>query len=171
MRDEFPTDLAEVFLFQAARAQLIDQKILPALDRGEAVILDRHRDSSVVYQGYARGVGCSRIDKLNDISTQHLRPDLTILLDVDPEIGLQRRNKGILIGEEFNRLDAEELRFHQQVNYAFRKLAELDMENRWEIIDANTDQETVLQDVVKIVENKLCESGFIEGNRASKERI
>ena len=169
-REMGPTDLAEVLLFQASRAQIVEQEILPALNRGKIVILDRYRDSSVAYQGFARGVGCTKIDKLNDISTQLLMPDLTILLDVDPKVGMQRRSAGLLFGEEWNRLDDMEFDFHKKVNYAFQKLAEFDDEGRWEIVDANAEQEIVLENVINIVENKLQKAGFIEGNRASVER-
>src|SRR3989344_9625 len=88
------TDRTEVLLFQAARAQIYGEVVLPALSAGKVVLMDRTRESSVVYQGMVRNMGVELIEKLNDISTQGTVPDLTILLDVSPEVGLKRRTEG-----------------------------------------------------------------------------
>ena len=92
---------SEVLLFQAARAQIYREIVLPALKLGKVVLMDRSRDSSVVYQGIVRGFGVKLIDQLNDVSTKKTYPDITFLLDVPVEIGLKRRMES----EEINRLD------------------------------------------------------------------
>ena len=161
--------LTETFLFQASRRQLSVSWVWPFLLKGDVVLIDRFRDSSVVYQGFARGIGCGRIDRLNNLSTNGLEPDLTILFDVEPEIGLARRG----LAGEVNRLDAEKLEFHQRVNWAYRQLAEFDRaysENpRWEMVNANLSQEEVLASVIEIVERKLVGAEFIEGRRRGVE--
>ncbi|HEX7018193.1 MAG TPA: dTMP kinase, partial [Patescibacteria group bacterium] len=98
----------EVLLFQAARAQIYREIVLPSLEAGKVVIMDRSRDSSVVYQGIVRGFEVSLIEQLNDISTKNTKPDLTLLLDVPVETGLSRRE---LSGKK-DRLDMEATDFH-----------------------------------------------------------
>jgi dTMP kinase len=139
----------EVLLFQAARAQLYREIVLPSLEAGKIVIMDRTRDSSVVYQGMVRGFGKELIEQLNDISTKNTVPDLTLLLDVDVETGLKRRS-----GTDKNdRLDMEAKDFHEKVREAYLKLAHEDTK-RWAIIDAREtidDVEVVIWDKVKSV--------------------
>jgi len=134
----------EVLLFQAARAQIYREIVLPSLKAGKVVIMDRSRDSSVVYQGMVRGFGVELIEQLNDISTKHTYPDLTFLLDVAVETGLKRRQDS----GEVNRLDMEAKAFHEQVRQAYLKLAKLDQKKhsqkaRWVIIDATPNLEEV----------------------------
>ena len=138
----------EVLLFQAARAQIYRELVLPSLDAGKVVIIDRSRDSSVVYQGMVRGFGKDMIEKLNDVSTKNTYPDLTLLLDVDVETGLKRREDSGSV----NRLDMEANDFHQQVREAYLKLAHSDTTGRWKIIDASktiNEVETAIWEVVK----------------------
>lgn len=134
----------EVLLFQAARAQIYREIVLPSLQAGKVVIMDRSRDSSVVYQGMVRGFGVDLIEQLNDISTKKTYPDMTFLLDVPVEIGLKRRADS----GEVNRLDMEAVAFHEQVRQAYLKLAKADQKEhgqaaRWQIIDAAPSLEAV----------------------------
>lgn len=137
----------EVLLFQAARAQIYSEVVIPSLEMGKTVIMDRSRDSSVVYQGMVRGFGRELIDQLNDISTRHTVPDLTILLDVPVEIGLGRREEA---GED-NRLDLESKQFHQNVRDAYLQLAQEDTSGRWHVVDASVPLEQVEEAVWQLV--------------------
>lgn len=142
-------DTTEVLLFQAARAQIYRELVLPSLEVGKMVLMDRSRDSSVAYQGIVRGFGRERIEMLNNISTKDTYPDLTILLDVDAKIGLKRRNDegGI------DRMELENLNFHQQVRDAYLTLVKEDKHNRWFVIDASKS----LAEVEEAIWNKVEE--------------
>jgi dTMP kinase len=137
----------EVLLFQAARAQIYREIVLPSLKAGKVVIMDRTRDSSVVYQGIVRGFGVKLIEELNDISTQETIPDLTILLDVPVEEGLRRRTGT----SKMDRLDMETKDFHEQVRAAYLKLAKEDRGNRWQMVNANQGIDEVATAVWKAV--------------------
>jgi len=131
----------EVLLFQAARAQIYREIVLPSLQAGKIVLMDRSRDSSVVYQGIVRGFGMELIDQLNNISTKDTYPDRTILLDLPVDIGLKRK---LDIGE-VNRLEMESLAFHEKVRAAYLKVAQKNDCQRWKIIDASQPQIEVEQ--------------------------
>lgn len=141
----------EVLLFQAARAQIYRELVLPSLTAGKVVLMDRSRDSSVVYQGMVRGFGRELIDQLNDISTNKTLPDLTILLDVPVKEGLQRRVES----NKMDRLDMENIDFHQKVRDAYLELAEEDQSGRWLVVDAGKSKEEVEQAVWQAVKSKL----------------
>jgi dTMP kinase len=141
----------EVLLFQAARAQIYREIVLPSLDAGKVVVMDRSRDSSVVYQGIVRGFGKELIDQLNNISTKDTYPDLTILLDVDPKIGLRRQDEA---GGN-NRFEMEGLNFHEKVRQAYLDLAKEDTTGRWQVIDAAQTLEKVTEMVWEKVKKKL----------------
>lgn len=141
----------EVLLFQAARAQIYRELVLPSLEVGKMVLMDRSRDSSVVYQGMVRGFGREMIDQLNDVSTKNTYPDLTILLDVPVEIGIERRRNS----EKMDRLDMEDMSFHQKVRDAYLELAKTDKNNRWHVVDASVSIDKVDQMIWEIVEGKL----------------
>lgn len=113
------TPWSEAALFTAARAQLVDEVIRPALDRGADVVCDRYLDSSLAYQGLARGLGIERVLQLNLEATGGLLPDLTFLLLVDPEESLAR------LGEERDRIEREDSEFRAHVDQAYRELAAL----------------------------------------------
>lgn len=133
----------EVLLYQAARAQLYREIVLPSLQIGKVVLMDRTRDSSVVYQGMVRGFGVELVEQLNDISTEKTFPDITFLLDVDPKVGLDRRqNTG-----EMNRLDMESLDFHEKVRKAYLEVAKKDDRDRWTVVDASSDIDTIEEKV------------------------
>jgi dTMP kinase len=142
---------AEVLLFQAARAQIYREIVAPSLKAGKIVLMDRTRDSSVVYQGVVRKFGKELIEQLNNISTQNTYPDITFLLDVPVEMGLDRRAKT----GEVNRLDMEAKNFHDQVRKAYLDLAKEDKSGRWIVIDAKEDLENVQEAIWTEVEKRL----------------
>src|ERR671912_1344985 len=107
----------EGLLFAAARAELVDAVIRPALERGAVVLCDRYLDSSLAYQGDARGLGRGPVEEVNRFATGGLLPDLVVLLDLDPASGLRRRSG------ELDRIEAQDLAFHRRVRQAFCDLA------------------------------------------------
>lgn len=140
----------EVLLFQAARAQLYREIVLPSLKSGKVVLMDRTRDSSVVYQGMVRGFGVDLIEQLNNISTSNTYPDITFLLDVDPTIGLKRRQDD----GNANRLDMEALDFHQKVRQAYLQFSEQDNSDRWIKVDASQQIDEVEENVWEEVQGR-----------------
>lgn len=140
----------EVLLFQAARAQIYREIVLPSLEAGKIVLMDRSRDSSVVYQGMVRGFGKDLIEELNDLSTKKTYPDLTFLLDLKVKIGLQRR----VVSGKIDRLDMENISFHEKVRRAYVKLAKEDLA-RWRIINAEQSIEQVENEIWQLVKQKL----------------
>lgn len=129
----------EALLFCAARAQLVEQVIRPALGRGEVVLSDRYADSTLAYQGFGRGCNLDELRSLLNFATGGLWPDLTLLMDVPVEEGLRRKRSG---GGEWNRLDAWEVALHQRIRQGFLGLARQNPE-RWIIIDASQSAEMV----------------------------
>ncbi len=123
----------EVLLFQAARAQIYREIVLPSLAAGKVVLMDRSRDSSVVYQGMVRGFGKELIDQLNDISTKKTVPNLTLLLDVPVQDGLAR----VTDAGNNNRMEMQGTAFHDKVRAAYLQLAKEDKTGRWQTIDAS----------------------------------
>ena len=119
---------AEALLFAAARAELVERVIRPALERGAVVLCDRYLDSSLAYQGGARGLGHGPVEEVNRLATGGLLPDLVVLLDLDPADGLRRRQ-----GDR-DRIEAQDLDFHRRVREAFRALAAADP-NRFAVVD------------------------------------
>ena len=144
-------ETTEVLLFQAARAQIYDEIVLPALQAGKLVLIDRTRDSSVVYQGMVRGFGRDLIEKLNDIATQNTAPDLTLLLDVSVKVGLTRRNGS----GKVDRLDMENGGFHQKVREAYLELAKENKNDRWVVIDAEQTEDAVEEALWQAIQAKL----------------
>jgi dTMP kinase len=120
---------AEALLFAAARAELVEAVIRPALERGAVVLCDRYLDSSLAYQGEARGLGRGPVTEVNRFATGGLLPDLVVLLDLDPAEGLGRR------GRDRDRMEAQDLGFHRRVRQAFRDLAAADP-GRFALVDA-----------------------------------
>ena len=144
------TPQAETLLFLAARAQLVREVIQPALAAGVVVVSDRYADATLAYQGYGHGVDLDVLGKLLEFATGGLKPDLKILLDIDVENGLRRKtNCG-----EWNRLDAYSVAFHERVRKGYHSLAAAEPD-RWVIIDASRDRDTVQIDLRKAVENAL----------------
>jgi dTMP kinase len=122
----------EILLFQASRAQLVEQVIRPQLAKGGMVVCDRYADSTLAYQGYGRQQDLSTLRTLVNFATGGLKPDLTLLLDIDVEMGLRRRRRG----GEWNRLDALEVDFYERVRQGYHSLAQEEPE-RWLTIDAS----------------------------------
>lgn len=147
------TPLAEAFLFQADRAQHFATVILPALAAGKIVITDRCLDSSIAYQGVARGVGDALVEQLSLIATQGHVPDLTILLDLDPAKVYERTDHSGQ-RQQRSRFDAESEQFHQRLRDAFLLLARTYPE-RIKRIDASQPPEQIHREIVALVEQLL----------------
>jgi len=144
---------AEILLYSAARAQHVAEVIRPALAAGRIVLCDRYFDSTYAYQGYGRALPLEALRAITDFAVQGLIPDLTLYLDVPPEVGLQRRARS---GEELNRLDREALDFHARVRAGYLELAAAEP-SRWRIIDANRPPEDVQQELrTALTEKTLC---------------
>jgi dTMP kinase len=139
MRNTGMNARTETLLFCAARAQLVNEVIRPCLARGEVVISDRYADSTLAYQGFGHGHDQEVLRGLLQFATGGLWPDLTLLLDLPVEIGLQRKRSG---GGEWNRLDAYEVEFHRRVRQGFQTMASAEPA-RWRILDAIQPREQV----------------------------
>lgn len=142
---------AEVLLYSASRAQLVSQRIRPSLAAGRIVLCDRYADSTMAYQGYGRGLDLGMLAALTEIATGGLKPDLTLLLDLDVSAGLSRRR---VRGEEMNRLDLEAVAFHERVREGYRLLANADPE-RWVRIQADRSVDVVAADIREAVLARL----------------
>ncbi|NTV35804.1 MAG: dTMP kinase [Anaerolineaceae bacterium] len=140
----------ELLLFCAARAQLVEQVIRPRIAQGEIVISDRYADSTLAYQGYGHGLDIDFLHRLLSFATGNLKPDLTVLLDVDAEVGLSRKQKE----GEWNRLDAYAVAFHQRVRAGYLEMAKAESE-RWQIIDAGQSYQEVQTALFKLVASKI----------------
>ncbi|MDA0848922.1 MAG: dTMP kinase [Verrucomicrobia bacterium] len=146
------SDMTELLLFSASRAELIASRIQPALDRGEIVICDRFYDSTYVYQGLGRAIDMNIVEQLNQITVGSLKPDLTILLDLDAKIGIQRaksRQSG-----ELDRIENESLAFFEAVREGYLELAKKETE-RFKIIDGLLSVDQIKAIIWETVENKL----------------
>ncbi len=141
----------EILLFLAARAQLVEEVIRPALAQGKIILSDRYADSTLAYQGYGHGVDLALLRLLLDFATGGLRPDLTLLLDVDPAVGLSRRRSS---GGEWNRLDAYALEFHQRVRQGYLTMAQQEP-TRWRVVDASQPPDVVQSALSQLVLNRL----------------
>ncbi|KIY23413.1 MULTISPECIES: dTMP kinase [Mesobacillus] len=130
----------EALLYAAARRQHLTEKVKPALEKGKIVLCDRFVDSSLAYQGYARGLGIDEVYTINQFAIESMMPKLTLYFDVAPEIGLERISKNK--GREVNRLDLEKLEFHQMVRQGYQLLAER-FSDRIVTIDASKQLEAV----------------------------
>jgi dTMP kinase len=142
--------VTELLLYNAARVQHIEEVIRPALQRGDIVITDRFSDSTIAYQGYGRDLDLELIASLDRIATNRLRPDLTILLDIDVETGL-RRNRAI---GKTDRLELEEISFHEKVRRGFINLAAKESD-RIKLVDCSVSVDAVHQKTVGIVTDFL----------------
>jgi dTMP kinase len=135
---------AEALLFAAARSQLVDEELRPMLERGDWVLLDRFVDSSLAYQGAGRGLGIEGVRALNEFGTGGLAPDRTLLLRIDPQLGLAR-----LAGEaDADRLERERAEFFETIARAYDELAAAEPE-RFAVIDASREPDAVLEDAVE----------------------
>ena len=153
--DESLGERAELLLFTASRAQLMDQVVLPALGRGEWVLCDRFIDSTMAYQGFARGMDIAALDRINDFAINSRKPDLTLLLDLDVEKGFQRLEERYSDGNEtHDRFEREARDFHHRVRDGYHKLAQREPE-RFRIIDADQIIDEVASNVWNAVKEVL----------------
>ncbi|KPL00504.1 MAG: hypothetical protein AMJ91_04465 [candidate division Zixibacteria bacterium SM23_73_3] len=149
------TALTELLLYEAARSQLTQRVILPALKEGKVVICDRYSDSSLAYQGYGRGLSKKMIKSLNNISTFGLSPDLTILLDVSVKTFFKRRKKEKI---ERDRLEKERLEFHQRIREGYLTIARQNRK-RIKVVDGTENIYKTWQKVRRVVDSFLSKSG------------
>ena len=138
--------LAELLLYMADRAQHVKKIILPALNSGITVLCDRYTDSSVAYQGYARGLDTERIIRLNEIATDGLTPDLTIVFDVETETAIKR------VGEIKDRLEQEGTEFHKKLRHGYLELAKR-FPGRIKVVNSNLSIEEVFEQVKEVLNN------------------
>ncbi|QVL56746.1 MAG: dTMP kinase [Simkaniaceae bacterium] len=141
----------ELFLFLADRAHHVHEVLIPALDEGKIVLCDRYNDSTLAYQGAARSLDVKLLRLLCAGATEGLTPDLTLFLDLDPKVGLQRAKKN----DVHDRLEKENLDFHTKVREGFHSLAEEEPE-RFHMIDASQDIDTVCAKAMTEIESVLC---------------
>lgn len=147
---------SELFLYLADRAQHVAAVIRPAMENGRTVICDRFADSTVVYQGYGRGLDPALLRQLNDVAVQGLWPDVTILLDVEPEVGLKRalaRNMRDNKATTEGRFEAESLAFHTRIREGYLTWAALHR-SRFLVVDAGRNEEAVFDSILRGLEEK-----------------
>ena len=140
----------ETLLYQAARAQIVEQVIQPRLQAGGVVISDRYYDSTIAYQGYGHQQDLTQVRALVQYATGGLTPDLTILLDLEVEDGLRRKKKD----NEWNRLDAYTVEFHQRVRAGYLEMVKQEP-NRWVVIEAGKEWSAVQDDLRRVVTGRL----------------
>lgn len=138
-----PLPVASLLLFSAARAELVGRLVRPALAAGEIVVCDRFTDSTLAYQGYGEGLPLALVRQANDLATGGLRPDITMLLDIDPAVGLARR----AASGQWDQMDGRALDFHTRVRTGFLELAAAEPE-RWRSVDASAPPAAVQQALV-----------------------
>lgn len=142
----------EALLYAAARRQHLAEKVIPALEEGKLVLCDRFIDSSLAYQGHARGIGIDEVYAINQFAVGDCMPDWTLFFDVSPEVGLARINAAR--GREVNRLDLEDIRFHELVREGYQ-LAMARDPKRFLVIDAEQPMEKVYEDALAALTAKL----------------
>ncbi len=142
--------MAELLLYQADRAQHVAEIILPSLQQGKMVICDRYIDSTLAYQGYGRNIDFALIEQLNQMSTGGLRPELTILFDIESADGLARLHPG-----GHDRLEREAIEFHRSVRAGYLDLAKKEPE-RWRILDATKALTSVQEDLRRIIYDRFA---------------
>lgn len=143
----------EALLYTASRRQHLVERVLPVLEAGDIVLCDRFVDSSIAYQGYARGIGETGIFKINDFATDGVQPDLTLYIDVPAEVGLRRIQKGMGT-REFNRLDQEKQSFHDKVRAGYLNIAR-ENPTRIVTIDGTQTPEEVVADCMQIIKARF----------------
>lgn len=150
---------SEVLLYNASRAQLVEEVVRPALERGQVVVSDRYGYSTIAYQGYGRGLDVEKVASVVSFATDGLEPDLCILLDISPQDGLARKCGALLAGdvEEWNRFEQEEMEFHRRVRGGYLRIAQADPD-RWVVLDGSlpfeTLQDRIIQEVSSLLDRK-----------------
>jgi dTMP kinase len=146
------TAASELLLFYASRSQNITEKIIPSLNRGEMVICDRFYDASMAYQGYGRGIPLDFIEKVTELVCNGYRPELTILLDIDPHIGLKRaRDRNHQRSVDEGRFEMEDIEFYTRIRNGYLELAKREPQ-RIRVIDANRPVDDIHRDILKVLE-------------------
>ncbi len=140
------TDLTEVFLYEAARAQLVNEVIIPALDSGHIILCDRFSESTLAYQGYGGKISVEWIQKIDQMARGGLSPDLTLFIDVDPEVGLKRARAS---EKEIDRLEEKDLEYHKRVYQGYLELAKKSPD-RIKIVDGRKGVQEVHQEILKL---------------------
>ena len=151
MKNKAMDPRTELLLFNASRAQLVEELIRPSLAAGKIILCDRYADSTMAYQGYGHGLDKDELRRLLNFATGGLKPDLTLLFDISAEAGLKRRLSN---HDEWNRMDDYALQFHERVRGGFLELAAADPE-RWVVLDADRDPGVIHAEVLDIVKRKL----------------
>lgn len=141
-------DKCESFLFLADRAQNIDKIVKPALEEGKIVLCDRHTDSTVAYQGYGRGLDIEQINYLNNIATGSIKPDLTLIYDVDIETSMSR------VGQEKDRMENSGMEFFNRVRDGYLKIAKNEPQ-RVKVINSTKTIDEVFEDTIGVIEEYL----------------
>ncbi|MCL4257602.1 MAG: dTMP kinase [Anaerolineales bacterium] len=141
---------SEILLFQASRAQLVEEVIQPALAAGQVVLCDRYADSTMAYQGYGHGVDLAQLAELVRFATGGLQPQLTLFLDISPQDGLRRRDAD----GNWNRLDDYDFEFHQRVYAGYQELIAGEPQ-RWAVIDATRTPDEVAAELARIALERL----------------
>lgn len=145
--NEKMSDMTELMLYVAARAQLVDEVIKPALDKNQVVISDRFVDSSAVYQGIARGLGTKLVYEMNQYAISRM-PDIAFLLDLDAKEGIKRKKHQAAL----DRLELEKLSFHEKVVEGYRSLAQ--EQDRIVLIDATLPKETIFERIISVLQER-----------------
>jgi dTMP kinase len=152
-QDKNISPLTELLLFNASRAQLVREVIKPNLEKGTTVICDRYTDSTTAYQSYGRGLDLELVQAVNSAAAQGLEPDLTVLLDMPVEAGLDRKK-----GKRRDRFEQENMTFHRRVREGFLKLAAANP-NRWLVIDAGQSRAKIREIIWQRVSQLLKHQG------------
>ncbi len=169
LHDNKNTDMhprTETLLYQASRAQVVERVIMPKLKEGFIVLCDRFGDSTKAYQGYGHMQDIGIVSALVDYATGGLTPDLTILIDLDPEIGVDRKK---LNNCELNRMDLLPADFYERVRRGYLKMAS-EEPDRWIVVDGNQTKHKVFSDLLNAIEGRLLGDGFIESEQRRLER-
>lgn len=147
----------EMFLYAASRAQHVSEVIIPHIEKGGVVVCDRFTDSSLAYQAFARGIGYETVSWVQKYATYGVGPDLTIMLDIPTEIGLERtfkkRNPN-KIEKSADRMELENIEFHRKVRDGYLKLAQMEPE-RIKVLNAEEAPDEIYKKIIEIVESKL----------------
>lgn len=168
LKNERMTPRAAACFYTGARAQLVCEKIGPHLKSGGIVLCDRYSDSTLAYQGFGDGLDLGQLREMQAMATGGIVPDLTLLFDVDPEVGLARRRE---CGGELNRMDLLALEYYRRVQEGYRFLVDDDLSNRWETIDASRSFSEVYEEAEKIVLGRLRAAGMLGVSRGLMDSI
>lgn len=150
VNNETLSDMTEALLYAASRAQHVEEKIKPALETGKIVISDRFVDSSIAYQGYARGIGIDTVEEVNKYALQGVIPDITFFFDIEPEIAMKRK----VSQKSLDRLELEHISFHNKVYEGYKILLKR-YPNRIKSIDARKTKEEIQEQIIKEIRNYL----------------